>query len=117
MLARDILVNAGLILAVDAPWLFATREWSGSMIRGIQGAPIQLKVLPALIVYLALGYLLTLPKTVADAFALGTATYAVYDFTNLATLRGYKPDFAVADTLWGGVLFVAVAWIKSHVKV
>lgn len=110
----EILKNAVLLLVLDLPWLMLTQPWVGSMIRGIQKAPLEVQWAPALVVYLALGYLLTIPKTVTDAFAMGAATYAVYDFTNLATLRGYKPEFAVADSVWGGVLFAGAKWIKSR---
>jgi uncharacterized membrane protein len=42
---------------------------------------------------------------VRDAFFMGLAVYAVYDFTNLATLGKYELKFALSDSLWGGVLF------------
>lgn len=82
-----------------------TQEISGKMFRSIQGAPIQVIWWAALIVYVALAYLVLQTKEPIEAFGLGLATYAVYDFTNLATLRGYEPWFAVMDSLWGGVLF------------
>jgi uncharacterized membrane protein len=47
----------------------------------------------------------------AEAFLLGLCVYAVYDFTNLATLVNYDWRFAVADSLWGGVLFMIVYYV------
>jgi uncharacterized membrane protein len=44
-------------------------------------------------------------KSPQEAFYVGAATYAVYDFTNLATLKNYDVKFAFADSLWGGILF------------
>ncbi len=85
------------------------------MIRDIQGSSLQMKLVPAAVVYLALGYLATLPSSVVEAFGLGAATYAVYDFTNLATLKAYDPMFAIADTLWGGTLMAAVYWLRTNV--
>lgn len=55
--------------------------------------------------YLALAFLLLQMKTAQEAFYVGAATYAVYDFTNLATLKNYDVRFALADSLWGGILF------------
>ena len=72
-----------------------------------------MKALPAAVVYLALGYLATIPKSLAEAFGIGAATYAVYDFTNLAILKSYDPIFAVADTLWGGTVMAIVHWIRT----
>lgn len=71
----------------------------------IQGSPIKLVWWAAAVVYVALAYLILQTKSPQQAFTLGAATYAVYDFTNLATLKNYDPRFAVMDTLWGGVLF------------
>ncbi len=108
-------VLAVLIFLVDIPWLYSVSDWSGKMIRDIQGSALEMKLLPAAIVYLALGYLATLPKTLLEAFGIGAATYAVYDFTNLATLKKYDPMFAVADTLWGGTLMAAVYWLRTTI--
>ena len=55
--------------------------------------------------------------TVWKAATYGVATYAVYDFTNLATIRGYQPAFAVADTLWGGILFAIVKYITMRASI
>lgn len=106
---------AVLIFLVDIPWLYTVSGWSGEMVRYIQGSPLQMKILPAAIVYLALGYLATLPKSLLEAFGIGAATYAVYDFTNLAILKSYDPMFAIADTLWGGTLMAIVYWLRTTV--
>ena len=45
-------------------------------------------------------------KSYKQAFVYGLCIYGVYDFTTLALLKGYDWKFAVADTLWGGILFV-----------
>ena len=99
------LTLAAVALVIDMPWLYLTQGWSSKLIRGIQGTPISLRILPALVVYLAIGYLISIAKTPGRAAAIGMATYAVYDFTNYATLTNYDPYFAVVDTLWGGALF------------
>jgi uncharacterized membrane protein len=39
---------------------------------------------------------------------IGSTTYAVYDFTSYALLKDYDWRIAIADTLWGGVLFMLV---------
>ena len=45
----------------------------------------------------------------------GFFTYATYDFTNLATLKGYTTKVAIVDTIWGTFLVaatsVAATWI------
>lgn len=75
------------------------------MILKIQGSTVRLVWWAGAIVYFAMAYLLLQTSTPQQAFYYGAATYAVYDFTNLATLKNYDPKFAVADSLWGGILF------------
>ena len=112
----SILVSAVLILLLDLPWLFLNQTWAGSMIRSIQGSPVKLRIIPALLVYLFLAYLVTIPKSMGEAFLIGVATYGVYDATNYATLTKYSPTFAVADTLWGGVLLSTAWWALRRLK-
>ena len=108
---------AGLILAMDIPWLTFTQPFVSKMVRKIQGGEdAVLRIGAALVVYVALAYLALLPETAKDAFLLGAAVYAVYDFTNYATLKEYDLRFAVADTLWGGVLFTAVFYATRFLK-
>ena len=74
------------------------------MVTRIQGSEISLRYIPALVVYLALAYLVTKTESPEEAFKVGVATYAVYDFTNLALFKHYTLSFAIMDTLWGGIL-------------
>ena len=107
-----VITLAVAALVLDLPWLMISSQWSGDMIRDIQGSALVINPIPAVIVYLALGFLATIPTTPAESFGLGAATYAVYDFTNLATLKKYQPLFAVVDTFWGGVLFTLLFYVR-----
>ena len=102
----NYLLIAVLILLVDLPWLMLGSKNSKAMIERIQHSPLTVRYLPSIIVYLALSYLVTLPENNSDAFLLGFCVYAVYDYTNLATLKNYSATFAMMDSLWGGTLFV-----------
>jgi uncharacterized membrane protein len=42
---------------------------------------------------------------------LGVVTYATYDLTNLATMRGFPAVVAVVDMAWGSVLSASVATV------
>jgi len=106
-----------IIILVDLPWLVLGSKKSSSMIKDIQGSDLSVKWIPSIIVYVALSYLALLPKTNLEAFLLGSAVYAVYDFTNLATLNKYKTWFAVSDSLWGGILFVIVFNVLKWLKI
>ncbi len=49
----------------------------------------------------------------------GFFTYATYDFTNLATLKGYTLKLAIVDTMWGtflvGTSAVSGAWLTRQI--
>jgi uncharacterized membrane protein len=112
----SILVSAVLILLLDLPWLYFNQTQVSGMIRSIQGSPVKLRIIPALLVYLFLAYLVTIPKTISEAFLLGVATYGVYEGTNYSIFTNYNGAFAVADTLWGGVLLSTAWWILRRLN-
>lgn len=112
----NYLLIAVIILIVDLPWLLAGSKFSKSMIHSIQGSDLEVRYLPSIVVYLALSYLVCLPKDTIEAFLLGSCVYAVYDFTNYATLKNYSLKFAFLDSIWGGILFVIVHSIIEHFK-
>ena len=95
-----------LAFLLDLPWLWMSSDWTASMFYKVQGnSLLRFQWWPAPVVYLAIGLLVTFASTAKEAALLGLATYAIYDFTNLATLKHYDARFAVADTVWGGFLF------------
>ena len=110
-----LLPLAVLFFLVDLIWLFGIGDWAASVFQRVQGgAPLRFNLLAAVPVYVFLAFLLLHATSRGGAFLLGAATYGVYDFTNLATLTKYEPAFAIADTLWGGVLFAAVYSLKQY---
>ena len=108
-LLRSIVPLALLFIVIDIPWLLLSSTYVAGMIKKIQGgAPIRPRWDTAAPVYLALAYLLQQTHSNSEAFLMGLCVYAVYDFTNLSTLTNYTVEFAIADSLWGGVLFTLV---------
>lgn len=97
---------AAIIFLVDIFWLLTGGIYARNMTERIQGKPIQMRFVSAIIVYIFLAYMLLETKSAKQAFLYGVAIYGVYDFTNHALLDQYDWKFAIADTLWGGVLFV-----------
>jgi uncharacterized membrane protein len=114
-----ILLAGVILVAVDFLYLSFSAGYAKAMFERIQGSPLRMNYIAAAIVYVALAYLLTRPfvDSSVTAFGLGAATYAVYDFTNLATLKNYTVQFAIMDTLWGGSLFAIAHFIYSTLLV
>jgi uncharacterized membrane protein len=114
---RLVLV-ALLVLAIDIPWLLLVSSWASSVIQRIQrGVPMTFLWWAAIPVYLAIAYLITEVTTDKNAFFVGAATYAIYDFTNLSTLGKYEVRFAVADSLWGGTVFWLTRMVAKALRI
>ncbi len=51
---------------------------------------------------------------VIAALLFGTITYATYDLTNLATIKGWPLQVTLIDIAWGGFLTFAVSSITYY---
>jgi len=114
-----------LLLLLDAVWLTANAPASRRLIAGIQGSPLEIRWIPAAIVYLLIAagvvaFAVMPPvESILEATGrgalLGLAIYGVYDLTNLATLTRYTVPYALADIAWGtflcGTTAAATYWI------
>jgi uncharacterized membrane protein len=111
-----ILIIGVLFVLTDSIWLLTGGKISLQIHQKIQGSPVVFRYGAAIVVYLAMIYLLSLAVSAAHAFTIGFCTYAVYDFTNYALLKDYDLSFAVMDTIWGGILFALVFLEKQYLK-
>ena len=86
------------------------------MIRNIQGKSMKMKLMPAIVVYLAMIatwnvfiyreiYRYSFRENILRASLLGLFTYTIFDFTNMAMIDGYRLDLAVIDSFWGATLY------------
>jgi uncharacterized membrane protein len=117
MLWKELLIATFLIPVLDAPWLWYQSGASRSMFTAIQGgSPVVMRLWPAVVVYIALGYLLLQQTSVLGAALHGSAVYAVYDFTNLVVFKNYTLSFAIQDTIWGGVLFAGAFLVLDKIR-
>lgn len=108
--ATIICIIAGCLVLLDSIYLWLMKNAFNQQISRIQGSPIQLYLLPAVICYISLifglyYFIIREKKSIKDAFLLGLVIYSVFDLTNLALLRNWSPIIALIDSLWGGVLF------------
>ena len=103
---KIFLKTMAIMFLVDLFWLSTGGIFASRMTERIQGKPMQVRYVSAILVYVFLAYMLLQTKSAKEAFMYGVAIYGVYDFTNHALLDQYDWKFAIADTLWGGVLFV-----------
>jgi uncharacterized membrane protein len=71
--------------------------------------PVAVLVYPVIAAGLAV-FVLARARTPPEALAL---TYAVYDLTNHATLRDWRPIMTVIDICWGACSCGVAAWTAS----
>jgi uncharacterized membrane protein len=115
--ARFFIV-AVLMVLIDLPWLRLIGDKYSSLVRKIQGgSDARMRPLPGVVVYLALAFLVLKTKSLKDAFLTGAAVYAVYDFTVMAVFKDYTLGMAVADTIWGGILFTLTRFLLDQLKI
>jgi len=109
---QQILALALLTGVMDLPWLFIQGPVVQDIVRDIQAdRSMNARLWGAVPVYLALGYLISEIHSAPRAFLAGMATYMVYDFTQIVTFDKYPLWFALADSMWGGVLSALVWWV------
>jgi uncharacterized membrane protein len=104
-----------LLILIDLPWLLLIGETAQRLVFRIQGSDLKLRYAPALVVYLALAYLVTKTDSPMEAFKVGVAVYAVYDFTNYAMFKNYTLSFALMDSLWGGILMATTRYALDRI--
>ena len=118
----EVLYMLLALLGLDAVWLTSNMAESRSMFAKLQGQPLVIRWIPAILVYvLIVGavwfFAVRETKTVEDAGLkgglLGLAMYGVYDLTNYATLAKYPLTFAVSDMAWGTFLCASVAAVGT----
>ncbi len=119
-IATTYVVSLFVFLALDFAWL-------GVIARGfyrVQMGPLMredVQWLPAFIFYglfvAAILVFVVLPAASRGSLSMavvlgaffGLVTYATYDLTNLAVLRGFRTQLALVDMAWGTVLCAAVS--------
>ena len=116
MFQYSLLVSAILFVVIDYVYLNIMKGYFEKQVQQIQGSPIKINMVSAMICYIflivGLNYFIIQPKkSVSDAFLLGIVIYGVYETTNWALLKNWSPLTVIMDTLWGGVLFALTTWI------
>jgi len=110
--AKKILMLSVLLFLVDLPWLSMIGGNYSAIVEKIQcGRDVRMRPMAGLVVYPALAFLVLKTTSLKDAFLTGLAVYAVYDFTLFAAFKDYPLYMAIADSVWGGILFMAVYWL------
>jgi uncharacterized membrane protein len=116
-----MLISAIVLVSIDFVYLRVIKDYFGSQIQRVQGSPMKINYLGAIICYilliLGINYFIIKPrKSVSDAFLLGIIIYGVYETTNYATLKNWSILTVFIDTLWGGLLFASTTYTVNLLR-
>lgn len=111
-----LLIIGVLFVLLDSSYLYLIKDIFELQVASIQRVSLQFKLSGAILCYLflilGLYYFIILPhKSASDAFLFGLIIYGVYESTNYAIFKKWKPEVLVMDTLWGGVVMSIVTYI------
>ena len=110
---------------LDAVYLTLRLTYHQNLFQSVQGSPLTVRFLPALVVYLLLAFALvyvaikparSMNDAVLRGALVGGVMYAFYDATNYATLSRWTLHMAITDTLWGALAGGAAAAAGYFIK-
>lgn len=112
----DLVIYSVILLIIDAIYLSSFSKDYDILFRKIQGKPLTVKIVPAVVVYMLLVgswfmfiykemHRYTTKEIIGRAFMLGFFIYGVFDATNMAIFDQYSARLAIIDSFWGGILF------------
>lgn len=105
-------------LLLDTLYFSIMYRYMNKTIEKLQRKPMMIRYSSALVCYLAMTvlfvYFIVLQKrTIREAFFLGFLVYLIYETTNFAILKDWPLTLVWIDSIWGGILFMIVAFINK----
>jgi uncharacterized membrane protein len=139
MCYTDLIVLGVIVLALDAVFLYLSKDLFARQVMLVQGTAMKVNISSAAVCYflivVGLYYFvlrhiivpnatsaaasiqtMRLNDGIRAAFFLGILVYGVYETTTLAILRNWSPMTAIIDTTWGGTLFALSAYLFYKYK-
>ena len=114
---HQIFLVATVMLLMDFGWLAANNKYHRRVFAELQGQPLQVRIIPAILVYIlmivAVWFFAVAPaadwsEATGRGALIGAVMYGLYDLTNYATLISYPIEFAISDMMWGTFLCAVV---------
>lgn len=115
------LLSAIIFVTLDSFYLGLMKGYFENQVKSIQGSPLKINLLGAIICYifliLGLNYFIIKPnKSIQDAFLFGLVIYAVFETTNLALFKNWSWITVIIDSLWGGILFALTTFLVKKIN-
>ena len=112
----DYIKSTIILLALDSIYLNMISGHFNKLIKSIQGSDIKFNMTAAVACYIVLAFAINYfiikdKRSIADAFLLGFAIYAVFDLTNMVIFKKWDLMIALMDMIWGGILFASTTYL------
>jgi len=113
---KEIIISSIAMLILDGAYISLNQRAFENQIASVQRVILQVNLVGAIICYFFLifglnYFIISKKRTLLDAFLFGLIIYAVYDSTNYALFKQWKPLLAIMDAIWGGLLFALTTFI------
>ena len=105
------LKTASVLFMVELGWFTTGGTYGFKMIEQIQEKPAQMRFVGAFILFLFISYMLLQTKSATEAFLYGVCIYGFSNFNSYFLFTYYDLKYAIAETLWGGILFVTSGYL------
>ena len=122
MITEFILLLA-IVLVIDLTFLnlSGTVTHFSQLIEKIQGSPMKVKPIGAVLSYLFITFVLYYfivkrNDNMMNAFILGAGLYGVYEYTSYALLKKWDFITTLTDTVWGGIFFAISLFTYNKLK-
>lgn len=113
---KEIIISSIVLLILDGAYITLNQRAFENQVASVQRVILQVNLVGAIICYFFLifglnYFIISKKRSLLDAFLFGLIIYAVYDSTNYALFKQWKPLLAIMDGIWGGVLFALTTFI------
>lgn len=117
---KEIIISSIVLLILDGAYITLNQRAFENQVASVQRVILQVKILGVIICYFFLifglnYFIISKKRSLVDAFLLGLIVYAVYDSTNYALFKQWKPLLAIMDAIWGGTLFALTTFITYSI--
>ena len=118
---RIIFLIAIVLVSIDVFVLSILSKLFNSQIISIQGTPIKMNYIAAMLSYVFIVlslyiFVISRKGKVSEAFLLGFLIYGIYELTTKSLLTNWRWSTVFIDTVWGGILFYLTTYFVYNLN-
>lgn len=131
MVLKQSIIAIIIVLILDSIWIFLNKNMYNSLVLNIQGTPLKINVISAILAYILMFislFAIVFPSIRADstiknkailalkhAGIVGLVIYGIFNTTNLAIFTNYSIKAALLDTCWGVFVYFMSVYLTLSI--